>query len=123
MIFSSENAQKILAGTKTQTRRLVKSDKPRYKIGHVYAFSDGRRKKALGYIEIVGVRSENLGEISYDDCIAEGIDGIYQWAMMTMMERFKELWDNIHKEKGNRFEDNPLIWMYEFRLVRRGNGK
>jgi hypothetical protein len=119
MIFKPELAQKILEGKKTQTRRLVKSDKPRYKVGHIYAFSDGRGKKTLGYIWIVFIDKQYIQDIYWKDCIAEGINGRRP---RDIVRKFALLWDSIHKKKGTRFEDNPLVFVYDFRLERRANG-
>ena len=91
MIFKDELYQKVLDGTKTQTRRLVKdgeymglfdtyvvtiSDfnvRLKWKEGQTYAVQPGRGKHAVGRIGIIKIRKEQLQDISEDDCRAEGV--------------------------------------------------
>ena len=90
MIFH-ETHEKVMDGTKTQTRRLVKDGdfslewpmmcvfsgakgkRLRFRESQTYAVQPGRGKKAVGRIGIIKIRKEPLQEISEDDCRAEGI--------------------------------------------------
>jgi hypothetical protein len=96
MIFAEENVELILKGIKTKTRRLQDEEhdtangffalcdhmdgvesverKGRllWKVGKTYAMKPGRTKKSVGRILLTGIRSEEVGEISTEDAIAEG---------------------------------------------------
>ena len=62
MIFKPELAEKVLAGEKTETRRVVKDGEVecRYVPGRDYAVQPGRGKRAIGRIYITDVRREKL---------------------------------------------------------------
>ena len=92
MIFKDELCQRVLDGTKTQTRRLVKdgdfsvkwpmtcvfrNDRLLWRENQTYAVQPGRGKKAVGRIGIIKIRREKLQEISYEDIGAEGITRIF----------------------------------------------
>ena len=92
----------VLAGRKSQTRRLVKEDdhadnshgrnvpddvwgdqidtvydkngRVRWQVGKTYAVQPGRGKKAVGRIRITEIRRERLQDITPQDCLAEGIE-------------------------------------------------
>jgi len=101
MIFHS-TLEMILAGKKTQTRRLVQEGehcldgrsvsktwmhrvlgttqhrswvpyRPKWVVGHTYAIQPGRGKKAVGQIRLIAIRRERLREITAEDAMAEGI--------------------------------------------------
>ena len=90
MIFQKTH-EKVMDGSKTQTRRLVKDgdfslgwpmmcvfsgakgDRLRFRENQTYAVQPGRGKKAVGRIGIIKIRREKLQEISEEDCRAEGI--------------------------------------------------
>lgn len=112
MIFRPELAEKVLAGDKTQTRRL-KSDNPRspwwrercaYVVGREYAIQPGRGKVAIGRLLITEVREALLGDISYGDARAEGFE-----SPSHFMRYFREL-------NGDLDYDAPL-WALTFSLV------
>jgi len=168
MIFKRQLYEKILNGTKTQTRRPVKpdeircyqdpngilwyvQDKPSYiptivrlydarikwQVGRNYAVqraAKGRRggEKAGGRFLLKAIRQEQLQEISYRDIRAEGLDmdmitsDWFAWRNEGFPEpqglgpgqrAFYNLWNSIHV-KPNRWEDNPLVWVLEFELVK-----
>jgi hypothetical protein len=93
------------------------------------------------FLEITAVRVERLQDISRQDAKAEGIieeefypDEGYPLSLgytcefekvrldeprglwNTPQKAFKELWDSIAKP-GERWEDNPWVWVYEFRRL------
>ena len=128
MIFKDELCQKVLDGTKTQTRRLVKSNEYtwldnraeivevcasnhylKWRVGNSYAVQPGRGKHAVGRIGITKIRRECLNAITHDDAQAEGVG--------RSIAAFAELWDSIHP-KGKRWIDNPGVWVLEFELVK-----
>jgi hypothetical protein len=99
MLFTLENAIKVMNGKKTQTRRAVQDgdklewagvpgDSPqvvisrpndlyhraKWQIARTYAVQPGRGKPAIGRIEITAIRRERLQAISAYDAEMEGIE-------------------------------------------------
>ncbi len=128
MIFKDDLCQKVLDGTKTQTRRLVKigeykyvrlngevfevcdsNNRLKWHVGNSYAVQPGRGKKAVGRIGIIKIRIEPLNAITHDDAQAEGVG--------RNLAAFANLWDSIHP-KGKRWADNPEVWVLDFELAR-----
>lgn len=70
MIFTPENADKVMKGRKTQTRR-VKSGN--YVVGKDYAVCPGRGKKSIGRIKILRKWEHKLWDMTDDERIAEGV--------------------------------------------------
>ena len=126
MIFH-ETHEKVMDGSKTQTRRLVKDgdfsvewpmmcvfsgtkgNRLRFRENQTYAVQPGRGKYAIGRIGIIKIRKECLNAITHDDAQAEGVG--------RSIAAFAELWDSIHP-KGKRWIDNPEVWVLEFELVK-----
>lgn len=80
MIFKPELAQKVMAGEKTVTRRIV-SDNSRspwwrekcgYAEGQVFAVQPGRGVKRIGHALVTNVSRERLGVLDGDEAAAEG---------------------------------------------------
>ena len=140
MIFKDKLCQKVLDGTKTQTRRLMKdgeyvfvkptgevvevcdsNNRLKWHVGNSYAVQPGRGKHAVGRILLKGIRRESVQSISEADAIAEGVSKLYyrlsQWQPNEATLSFKQLWNNIHP-KGKRWEDNPDVWVLDFELVK-----
>lgn len=127
MIFQ-HTIDKVLAGTKTQTRRIVKENEfsstiPRsvlpfmrtayrsgeiayvgagsrivYEVGKTYAVQPARGKSAVARMRIMSIRREDVCNISYEDARAEGFSSI---------EEFLQIWCLIHDpaalKKANKF--------------------
>lgn len=138
MIFK-DTWEKVLDETKTQTRRIVKDDeytwtdplgnitevvgkhhRLKWQVGKNYAIQSGRGKKSLGRIKLKKINMENLQHISDRDAKKEGVRKLYrcpQWITHEATLSFKQLWDGIHKKSGDRWEDNPEVWVLEFELI------
>jgi hypothetical protein len=89
MIFRPELVDKILAGSKTVTRRrLPRSDKPRkrYREGQTYAVQPGRGKHHVGHIRVSGVRIKPLHHVK-SDFRAEGFGSL---------DEFADYWKHLH---------------------------
>lgn len=121
MIFQ-HTIDKVLDGTKTQTRRIVKDDqfsstvarsvlpyiRTRYRYGEIayvgagsrivyevgktYAVQPGRGKKAAARMRIMSIRREDVRRISLADVQAEGFQDKYH---------FLQVWTDMHDPKVN----------------------
>ncbi len=87
-------------------------------------------------LEILNVRLERLQDISEDDAIAEGVgeyfrdklfwpnywlldgDDFTEAYLDTARDSFETLWDSLNEKRGYGWEDNPWLWVIEFRRVR-----
>lgn len=87
---------------------------------------DIRRMTALGFdfdnngwmqarIEIVDIASECITDITPEQARAEGISGNYEDS--KCVQAFGDLWNRIHKAKGKRFQDRPMVWVIYFKLA------
>jgi hypothetical protein len=105
MIFRPELVKAILAGKKTQTRRVVKhsEDASRYRAGRSYALQRGRGMRAVARIDITAVRMEMLHAIDEADARNEGFDS---------RAAFMDYWEALH---GNR-DDRP-VWVLTFTVA------
>lgn len=130
MMIFQHTWKAVLNGTKTQTRRLVKpytsylkyteadgetinavlqNNREQWRVGKTYAVQPGRGQKAIGRIRITGIRQERLQDIIIDDVRAEGFASTYH---------FSKQWEAIHTSRGERWEDDPPVWVIEFELVK-----
>lgn len=73
------------------------------------------RKHCRITLEVTGVRVERLQDISYTDCLAEGIDraGRHEPAWR---DAFMYLWDSINAKRA-AWESNPWCWAIEFKRI------
>ncbi len=138
MIFSEHHVTLILSHHKTQTRRVCKPTESlvtaclhpyvatdstvKWQVGNTYAIQPARGAKAVGRIEITGIRQEKVQDITTLDCSAEGYPrGDYPTAIDTyeyqQWTAYEQAWDSINKRKGTRWQDNPTVFVLEFRLV------
>lgn len=98
---------------------------PKWQVGRTYAIQPGRGKKAVGRIRITKIRREELWEISCggylgrSDMQQEGCPFVNEPNRMGLdeVEWFGELWDSINTKKGDRWADNPEVWVLEFECV------
>jgi hypothetical protein len=96
MIFTPEHTEKVLAGAKTQTRRLQQpgDEAVRDKDGRIvavtrigkrgrrllyhvdfgYAACPGRGKRGMGHITITAIRDQCVQDITEEDARAEGVE-------------------------------------------------
>ena len=134
MLFKLELCEAILAGRKTQTRRVekpgdvelydqkviggkivdyiravVRNGRVLWEVGRTYAIQPGRGKKAVGRFLLTDIRQEQLRDISEEDAEAEGFPFYDTWRILSGI-RFAEYWDTIHKP-GERWEDDPEVWV------------
>ena len=97
-------------------------------VGKTYAIQSGRGKKGDGRFRILKIREERLQDISIVDCYAEGIvefighkpidDTDEGSGSVNVREHFGKMWDDIHKKLGDRWKDNPEVWVLEIENAR-----
>ena len=114
MIFGTEMVEKILEGSKTETRRWHDPSKPcRYSPGGgpggSYAVQPGRGKHAVARIRVVEVGLEPLGMIDEEAARREGFAGV---------EEFRGYWRGLH----GWWNPSVFVWVIRFELVPRKKG-
>lgn len=139
MQFTPENCELILAGKKTTTRRVIKSDqyadavggmvfgvrrdgKYVWEMGKDYAVQPGRGKRAVARIKILEIRRERLRDCTADDCRAEGLEPDESLSPfmqnVDLLDRWEALWNSLHDVPGERMRDNPMVWVLRFEVVK-----
>lgn len=110
MNFRPELAEKVMAGEKTVTRRLV-SDNPRspwsakgcrFSVGQSVAVCPGRGKHAIGRVVVTAVHIEKIGNITEDEARREGFASIAE---------FMDAWRAINGPLSNGWD---TVWRVEF---------
>jgi|SRR5579859_2384991 len=66
-------------------------------------------------LELTEVRVERLREISEDDATAEAPPRLITYR--TAIDAFSNLWDSINAKRGWGWNQNPWVWVIEFRRV------
>lgn len=72
-------------------------------------------------IRLTAIHLERLQDMTEDDAIAEGFaphDVSYSVFRKPARMVFKDAWNGIHTRKSTRWDDNPLVWVLTFELVR-----
>lgn len=69
-------------------------------------------------LEVMGVRVERVQDITLEDMIAEGVTPIQEdcYFFDSYAIPFCKLWDSINAKRGYSWEQNPWIWVVEFKL-------
>jgi hypothetical protein len=113
MNFQPELAEKVMAGEKTVTRRLV-SDNPRspwwrercaLTIGRDYAICPGRGKHAIGRVRIVNIGQRPLDRMNVREAHREGFGSI---------AAFESAWAAIN----GSYDPHAIVWRVEFEVIR-----
>lgn len=68
-------------------------------------------------LEIDDVRAERLQEITEEDAIAEGAQCAGVPASLTNRGAFAKLWDTLNASRGFGWNQNPWVWVIEFRRI------
>jgi hypothetical protein len=104
ILFRKEHVAPILAGTKTQTRRLGRK---RWNVGAIHQCQTRMLDNAsvFAHVRILEVHGDWLRNISHDDAVAEGYTGIG-----TYLYAFSE----INKMATDA---NPAVWVVRFELA------
>jgi hypothetical protein len=142
--FTALMARAILDGRKTQTHRIVTEPKAcpfgaagdHLWVREPFTLVDGKityaadltdrsglrwrasylmqRDASRATVEIISIRKERLRKISKRDAIAEGCPVDRE---LDPVEWFIELWGRIATKPGEKFDDNPRVWVIEFCLI------
>jgi hypothetical protein len=130
----------VLAGRKTQTRRVVKpgevlrgdavygaTGRLKWEVGREYAVQPKRGEAAVGRMRLTAIRREPVQAMTLEDALAEGIfeswPGGPSWydgadrAYRGAINAYRALWDAINDRPGLRWEDNPQVWVLTFERV------
>jgi len=74
-------------------------------------------------LEVTGVRMERVQDISIDDCLAEGVGADFTGPFDPQESGpepdflFARLWDDINAKRGCSWNENPWVWVIEFKRV------
>ena len=73
------------------------------------------KKLARIWLEITGVRMEQLQDISTEDCISEGLNTTLREydAEVNLRDQFQELWEST----GGDWDANPWVWVVDFKVL------
>jgi len=96
----------ILAGRKTQTRRLP-SKSANYQVGRIYSIIDCWFTKAQGYILITRKFNQKLGEISLEDVKKEGYN---------TLQEFCRAWEEVNGQGS--WDPQQIVTAYEFEVLK-----
>jgi len=125
----------VLAGTKTQTQRLVqpadvgvqaedgsytavmRGGRTQYAVGKDYAIQPGRRAKQIGRIQLLRIERQPVQSITREQVIAEGYLSADAPSDVDHQAVFSQNWNEIHTQSGTRWEDNPDVWILTFKLL------
>lgn len=92
-------------------------------------------------LEIINVRVERIQDISFDDCLAEGVIATHFWEkckgetvpndlgmpsgdidmdrgwIAYAKEAYRDLWNSINEKRGFGWKVNPWCWVVEFKSL------
>lgn len=132
--FNGDMVRAILAGQKTQTRRVIINECPQDACPYG---QPGSRLCIFDFpdpdiiLEITDVRVERVQDITNDEAIAEGayevrkvgddiahatwtMDGL-DWRYDTPREAFAATWDSLYAARGLGWDVNPRVWVVTFK--------
>ena len=101
MMFKRDLLEKILSGSKTQTRRLHTKT---LRKGKIYALKKKWIENTGKYIRITKFYEQKLSEITQEEIIKEGFSNL---------EEFRDTWIRIN---GN-WEPETIVKVYEFEIA------
>lgn len=103
ILFKQEHKDMILAGRKTQTRRIWKT--PRVKVGGIYkAKLKMMSKDYFAKIKVTKLFKQRLGDITLEECIKEGYDS---------KTKFISIWVKIN----GSWNEDLVVDVIEFEVV------
>lgn len=138
-----EHAHDLLEGVRENTLFVYKANVhpdwmkyAREKYGYKWKPSIFMPKVACRlFLQVQSIKIERLTEISEEDAILEGVQKKFstlfkEWRFMdyanikddwrSAVSSFQSLWASING--FNSWDDNPLVWVYGFKIVERPEG-
>ena len=103
MLFKKPLLEKVMDGTKTQTRRGTTRT---YKVGRTYGVTCRRYQKSQAHIQILQAKEQRLGDITLADVKAEGFQ---------TLEEFKQAWIKI----DGSWNPEQTVTAYQFKLIKK----
>ncbi|MPM52192.1 hypothetical protein SDC9_98948 [bioreactor metagenome] len=75
------------------------------------------------FLRVIGVRAEQVCDITEDDARAEGI-GFPLFSKYDLEDYgyagcFEMLWDHLNEKRGYGWDKNPWVWVYKFERIER----
>jgi hypothetical protein len=147
ILFNAPMVRAILAGNKTQTRRMIKPQPIPNGNGWIYKGAFWRfnepvdlerikyyhsifmpRKAARIFLRVEDVRVERVQDISESDAQAEGVHSIDLFMLSQISSQplsqkfsykaaFYELWDSLNAKRWYGWDMNPWVWVYTFASI------
>lgn len=85
------------------------------------------KEAARIFLRVTDIRVERLQDITYEECKAEGFDGVIfeddtEGLPAIAISRFSRMWDSTIKKKDIGLSDwntNPWVWVIEFERISR----
>lgn len=72
-------------------------------------------------LEVVDIRVERVQDISREDVIAEGCEGMQgeprEKSLPVHQVVFADLWDSINAKRGYGWDMNPFVWVIVFKQI------
>jgi hypothetical protein len=100
-LFKKHLLNKVLDGSKTQTRRIHRRP---LKVGRSYGVRCRRYEPSVAHIKILRASQERLGAISPEDAKKEGFE---------TSEEFRKAWIEIH----GSWNPHETVTVYDFQLL------
>jgi len=68
-------------------------------------------------LEITDIRVERVRDISATEAANEGVSSNNIGEYTCYIDTFRTLWDSIYAKHGLGWDDNPQVWVIEFRRI------
>lgn len=105
---------------------ILKTIYPKYQVGDTLYVREAWQKEI--FLKVTDVRIERLQDISEDDAKAEGSNPEFEMNLEDFMNKktnfkqastyylgFKHLWKSLKQKEGFTWDDNPFVWVYQFK--------
>ncbi len=71
------------------------------------------------WLDVTGVRVGRVQEISIHDAVAEGVKlPVHTTGPRDPIYAFRDQWDRLNRRRGFGWEENPWVWVIEFKVTR-----
>ena len=107
LLFMPEHQEPILAGRKTETRRIWKLKRAR--VGSVHrAKTRMLSKECFAFLKILAVYKQRLGDITDESIRDEGYESL---------EGYKAALEKANRTHGFKWDDNLEVYVIKFKLL------